>query len=39
MKKFLRPLDTVPAELAFAFWLLIKGVNKEGWEKRALESA
>jgi hypothetical protein len=26
-------------ELAFAFWLLIKGVNVEQWEKRALESA
>jgi hypothetical protein len=30
---------TVPAELVFAFWLLIKGVNVEKWEKRAaLES-
>jgi hypothetical protein len=26
-------------ELAFALWLLIKGVNVEQWEKRALESA
>jgi hypothetical protein len=26
------------AEIAFPLWLLIKGVNKEGWEKRALES-
>lgn len=24
------------AEIAFPVWLLIKGVNKEGWEKRAL---
>jgi len=30
---------TVPAELSFAFWLLIKGVNVEQWEERALESA
>jgi hypothetical protein len=30
---------TVPAELSFALWLLIKGVNVEKWEKRALESA
>ncbi len=29
---------TVPAELSFALWLLIKGVNVEQWEKRALES-
>ena len=27
------------SEIAFPIWLLIKGVNKEGWEKRALESA
>ncbi len=27
------------AELLFALWLLIKGVNVEKWEKRALESA
>ena len=27
------------AEIAFPLWLLIKGVNKEGWEKRSLESA
>jgi hypothetical protein len=26
------------AEIAFPLWLLIKGVNVEGWEKRALES-
>ena len=31
-------LVTIPAELLFAFWLLIKGVNVEKWEKRALES-
>ena len=30
---------TVPAELVFAFWLLIKGVDVAKWEKRALESA
>jgi hypothetical protein len=30
---------TVPAELSFALWLLIKGVNVEKWERRALESA
>jgi hypothetical protein len=27
------------AEIAFPLWLLIKGVNAEQWEKRALESA
>jgi hypothetical protein len=27
------------AEIAFPFWLLIKGVNAKQWEKRALESA
>ena len=27
------------AEIAFPLWLLIKGVNVEKWEKRALESA
>ena len=27
------------SELVFPLWLLIKGVNKEGWEKRSLESA
>ena len=27
------------AEIAFPVWLLIKGVDKEGWEKRSLESA
>lgn len=27
------------AEIAFPLWLLIKGVNKEGWEKHSLESA
>ena len=26
------------AEIAFPLWLLIKGVNTEKWEKRALES-
>jgi len=30
---------TVPAEMVFALWLLIKGVNVEKWEKCALESA
>jgi hypothetical protein len=30
---------TVPGELAFTLWLLIKGVNVERWEERALESA
>ena len=29
-------MATIPAELAFAFWLLIKGVNVEKWEKIAL---
>jgi hypothetical protein len=29
----------VPGELAFALWLLIKGVNVEQWEERARESA
>ena len=29
-------LATVPAELAFALWLLIKGVNVAQWENRAL---
>ena len=32
-------LATIPAELAFAFWLLIKGVNVEKWEERARKSA
>ncbi len=27
------------SEIAFPLWLLIKGVNKEGWDKRSLESA
>jgi hypothetical protein len=27
------------SELVFFLWLLIKGVNVEQWEKRALESA
>ena len=31
-------LVTVPPELAFTLWLLIKGVNVERWEERALES-
>jgi hypothetical protein len=29
-------LATVPAELAFAFWLLIRGVNVQQWQKHAL---
>jgi hypothetical protein len=29
---------TVPTELAFTLWLLIKGVNAERWEQRALEA-
>ena len=28
----------VPGELAFALWLLIKGVNEEKWNERALEA-
>jgi Domain of unknown function (DUF1737) len=28
-----------PGEVMMVFWLLIKGVNVEQWEKRALESA
>ncbi len=32
-------LSTASAELVFAFWLLIKGVNVEQWKKRALEAA
>jgi len=31
-------MATIPAELAFAFWLLIKGVKIEQWEKHALKS-
>jgi hypothetical protein len=27
------------AEVLLALWLLIKGVNVEGWKKRALDSA
>ena len=27
------------SEIAFPIWLLIKGVNKEGWKKRTIESA
>jgi hypothetical protein len=27
------------SEIAFPLWLLVKGVNKDGWEKRSLESA
>jgi len=30
---------SVPGELAFTLWLLIKGVNVEQWEERAHESA
>ncbi len=29
---------SVPGELAFTLWLLIKGVNVERWEERAFES-
>ena len=29
-------LATIPAELAFAFWLLFKGINVEQWQKRML---
>lgn len=32
-------LATVPAELAFAFWLLIKGINVEAWHDKTLQSA
>ena len=32
-------LFTIWGEMLFALWLLIKGVNVEEWEKRALESA
>jgi hypothetical protein len=32
-------LPIVIAEIAFPLWLLIKGVNVEQWEKRALESS
>ncbi len=32
-------LLTIPGELLLGLWLLIKGVNVEEWEKRALESA
>ena len=32
-------LPIVIGELAFPLWLVIKGVNVEQWEKRALESA
>jgi len=32
-------LTSIPAELAFPLWLLIKGVDVEQWEKRARESA
>jgi hypothetical protein len=28
----------VPGELAFAFWLLVKGVDDERWNERALEA-
>ncbi len=27
------------SEIAFPLWLLVKGVNKDGWEKRSIESA
>jgi hypothetical protein len=29
---------SIPGELAFTLWLLIKGVNAERWEQRALEA-
>ena len=29
----------VPGELAFALWLVIKGVDEEKWNERALEAA
>jgi hypothetical protein len=32
-------LPIIIAEIAFPLWLLIKGVNAKGWEKRALETA
>ncbi len=32
-------LFTFWGEVLFPLWLLIKGVNVEGWEKRALASA
>jgi hypothetical protein len=30
---------SVPAELLMPLWLVIRGVNVERWEKRAIESA
>jgi hypothetical protein len=30
---------TIPGELAFTLWLLIKGINVERWEERALASS
>ena len=30
---------SIPGELAFTLWLLIKGINVERWEERARESA
>ncbi len=32
-------IPIVLGEIAFPLWLLIKGVNVKGWEKRALETA
>ena len=32
-------LPIAVAEIAFPLWLLIKGVNVEGWKKLALEVA
>ena len=32
-------LPIIIAEIALPLWLLIKGVNAQGWEKRALETA
>jgi uncharacterized membrane protein len=34
-----KPILTFPGEFILPLWLLIKGVNVEQWEKRALESA
>lgn len=30
---------TIPGELAFTLWLLIKGINVERWEERALQAS
>jgi len=34
-----RLADAIIAELSLTFWLLLKGINIEQWEKRARESA